>query len=173
MKLIKINGSEVYFNLEKIINAISKANKAAIREELTPAQIEEIAEYIGNVDGEKIRLTLQTFSETVSLNEPVSTSADDDEFTIMDSVVDENSNIFDQITKIDLSTEMMELLKRILTEREFAVLCRRYGLDDCPFQRLQQIGDTYGLSRERIRQIESKAIKKIRRKGKYLVEYLK
>ncbi len=46
MKVIKRNGSEVDFDLEKIINAISKANKAAIRQELTPAQIEEIAEYI-------------------------------------------------------------------------------------------------------------------------------
>ncbi len=46
MKVIKRNGSEVDFDLEKIINAISKANKAAVREELTQAQIEEIAEYI-------------------------------------------------------------------------------------------------------------------------------
>ncbi len=46
MKVIKRNGSEVDFDLYKIINAISKANKAAIKEELTQAQIEEIAEYI-------------------------------------------------------------------------------------------------------------------------------
>ena len=46
MKVIKRNGSEVDFDLDKIINAISKANKAAIRQELTQAQIEEIAEYI-------------------------------------------------------------------------------------------------------------------------------
>ena len=46
MKVIKRNGSEVDFDLSKITNAITKANKAAIREELTQAQIEEIAEYI-------------------------------------------------------------------------------------------------------------------------------
>ncbi len=46
MKVIKRNGSEVDFDLDKIINAITKANKAAVKEELTPAQIEEIAEYI-------------------------------------------------------------------------------------------------------------------------------
>ena len=46
MKVIKRNGSEVDFDLDKIINAISKANKAAVKEELTQAQIEEIAEYI-------------------------------------------------------------------------------------------------------------------------------
>ncbi len=46
MKVIKRNGSEVDFDLSKIINAISKANKAAVKEELTQAQIEEIAEYI-------------------------------------------------------------------------------------------------------------------------------
>lgn len=46
MKVIKRNGSEVDFDLEKIVNAITKANKAAIRQELSPAQIEEIAEYI-------------------------------------------------------------------------------------------------------------------------------
>ena len=43
MKVIKRNGSEVEFDLSKIVNAISKANKAAIREELTGAQIDEIA----------------------------------------------------------------------------------------------------------------------------------
>lgn len=46
MKVIKRNGSEVEFDINKIIAAISKANKAAIREELTGAQIDEIAEYI-------------------------------------------------------------------------------------------------------------------------------
>ncbi len=46
MKVIKRNGSEVDFDLVKIINAITKANQAAVREELTRAQIEEIAEYI-------------------------------------------------------------------------------------------------------------------------------
>ncbi|MBQ9141662.1 MAG: anaerobic ribonucleoside-triphosphate reductase, partial [Lachnospiraceae bacterium] len=46
MKVIKRNGSEVDFDLDKIVNAISKANKAAVRQELTQAQIEEIAEYI-------------------------------------------------------------------------------------------------------------------------------
>ncbi len=46
MKVIKRNGSEVDFDLVKIVNAITKANQAAVREELTQAQIEEIAEYI-------------------------------------------------------------------------------------------------------------------------------
>ncbi len=46
MKVIKRNGSEVDFDLDKIVSAISKANKAAIRQELTETQIEEIAEYI-------------------------------------------------------------------------------------------------------------------------------
>lgn len=46
MKVIKRNGSEVDFDLDKIVNAITKANKAAVRQELTQAQIEEIAEFI-------------------------------------------------------------------------------------------------------------------------------
>ena len=46
MKVIKRNGSEVDFNIEKIKAAVSKANKAAVRPELTPEQIQEIAEYI-------------------------------------------------------------------------------------------------------------------------------
>ena len=46
MKVIKRNGSEVEFDIDKIRNAIAKANKAAIREELSQAQIDEIADYI-------------------------------------------------------------------------------------------------------------------------------
>ena len=46
MKVIKRNGSEVDFDIRKIVAAVAKANKAAIREELTEEQIEEIADYI-------------------------------------------------------------------------------------------------------------------------------
>ena len=136
-------------------------------------RVEEIADHMGEKDVEKIKVTMQAFAVPVSLNESISSSADGDDFTVMDSIEDENSNIFDQVAKRDLSIEVMELLKDTLTEREFMVLCYRYGLGDCNQQKLQQIGDKYGLSRERIRQIEVKAIQKIRRKGRYLIDYLK
>ena len=136
-------------------------------------RIEEIANHMGEFDLEKIKLSMQTFADPISLNEPINGSSDDEEIVVLDSVEDETANIFEQVIKRDLSTEVMELLKNTLTEREFIVLCHRYGLGDCSQQKLQQIGDKYGLSRERIRQIETKAIQKIKRKGKYLIEYLK
>jgi len=152
--------------------SVKKSVEFLRRELRREPRVEEIAEHMGEKDLEKIRITIQAFTVPVSLNESINASGDDEEIIVLDSVEDETANIFDQITKRDLSTEVMELLKNTLTEREFIVLCHRYGLGDCPSQRLQQIGDKYGLSRERIRQIETKAIQKIKRKGKYLVEYL-
>lgn len=156
------------FNLsvKKSVNFLRKELKREPR-------IEEIADHMGESDLEKIKLSMQTFADPISLNEPINGSSDDEEIVVLDSVEDETANIFEQVIKRDLSTEVMELLKNTLTEREFIVLCHRYGLGDCSQQKLQQLGDKYGLSRERIRQIETKAIQKIKRKGKYLIEYLK
>jgi len=133
---------------------------------------DELAEYM-EVPVDKIRTCMQIFSDTFSLNEPLNSSSDEDgEWTFMDSLIDRDSDVFDVVSNSHLSKDLMEFLKNNLTDREFTVICARYELGDNVFKTLHKVGVEFGLSRERIRQIEVKAVNKIKRKGKYLADYL-
>ena len=75
---------------------------------------------------------------------------------------------------VALHEELLEVLME-LTDRERIVVCKRFGLDGSPPQTLEQIGEQFGVTRERIRQIESKTLAKLRRPDRRdrLAEYLK
>lgn len=133
---------------------------------------EEIAEHM-EVSVDKVRTCMRTFAEPVCLNEPIKLASDsEDECTFMDSLEDRDSNVFHIVTNNFLSDEMLSFLRTNLTDKEFNVICHRYELGDYSFKRLRELGEEYGVSRERIRQIELKAINKIRKRGKYLKTYL-
>ena len=133
---------------------------------------EEIAEYM-EVPVSKIKTCLQVFSEPISLNEPIGSSNDEDgDWTFMDSIIDKNSDVFDIVSNSQLSNDLIDFLKKNLTDKEFTVICSRYELDDNSFKTLDKVGSQFGVTRERIRQIEVNAFRKIRRKGKYLADYL-
>ena len=101
-------------------NLSLKRSIEVLRKELRrQPRVEEIAEYIGEKDLEKIRVTMQAFAVPVSLNESISSSSDGDDFTMLDSIEDENSNIFSLITKKDLlpkSVKEYKLLEYINTD---------------------------------------------------------
>ena len=164
---VTVSYGMVTFNMlmKKTINMLS----VVLNREPTE---EEIAEYM-EVSVDKIRTCLQVFSDPFSLNEPLNSSSDDEgDSVFMDSLEDKRTDVFDIVSKSYLSNDLMDFLVKNLTDKEFAVICSRFELNDNTFKTLDKVGIEFGVTRERIRQIENKAINKIRKKGRYLADYL-
>ena len=124
-------------------------------EEPTPEQIAARM----NVPVEKIRMLLEATREPVSLDSPV---GDEGGATVGDFVEDLSFSPPDtELGDKELSRETRELLK-LLTPREEQVLRMRFGIDSPADQTLEEVGKSFELTRERIRQIETKALRKLK-----------
>ena len=126
-------------------------------------EIAEIAEALGDTP-EQIELLLCDGQETLSLEDPVG----DEGATLADFVVEEGSvQLEGEIDRSLLEKEIQEALST-LTARESRIMQLRYGLQDGHPLTLQDVAERFGLTRERIRQIEKEAIAKLRRPDKAL-----
>jgi len=130
---------------------------------------EEIAAEM-NEPVDKIRNIIKISQETLSLDQPL--GHDEDSNTIGDAQQDNNSlSPSDQTVNTLLKEELQKALTT-LTEREKEIITMRFGLEDGVMHTLEEVGEAKGVTRERIRQIEAKAIEKIR-DNKELVDRLK
>lgn len=119
---------------------------------------EEIAAEM-NESPAKIRQMMRWASQPLSLEQPV---GDEGDVELSDFVQDENSLQPDEVTDYHLLNETLEELLSNLTAREARILRLRYGLQDGQTRTLHEVAEKFGLSRERIRQIEREAMAKIR-----------
>jgi RNA polymerase sigma factor (sigma-70 family) len=120
--------------------------------------IAEIAEVTG-LDEEKILIALNAPSDTVSLDRKV---GDDGDAELADFVEDDGSpDPFVSVAETSRRTELLNAVSA-LDERERVVVVLRYGLDNQPPRTLSAVGTMLGITRERVRQIESKALGKLR-----------
>ncbi|HPR91480.1 MAG TPA: sigma-70 family RNA polymerase sigma factor [Candidatus Paceibacterota bacterium] len=109
---------------------------------------------------DKIRNIIKISQETLSLDQPL--GHDEDSNTIGDTQQDNNSlSPADQTVNTLLKEELQKALGT-LTEREKEIITMRFGLEDGVMHTLEEVGEAKGVTRERIRQIEAKAIEKIR-----------
>ena len=92
---------------------------------------------------------------------------------MIDFVEDENSSIVDELCDVELVKLLGERIDKVLTDSERMVVERRFGFYNGRCMKLEEIGQELGLTRERIRQIEQKAIKKLTPKCKDLKDYCK
>ena len=119
---------------------------------------EELAAAVG-IDVEKVRLAMRTRHEPISLEAPV---GEDANARIIDFIEDTRVVSADESLFAKRGAEETRDLLRILTPREQQVIRMRYGFDGTREHTLAQIGESFSLTRERIRQIECEALRKLR-----------
>jgi RNA polymerase primary sigma factor len=139
-------------------NKLSKTLRDMVQEGGEEPTPEQLAARM-NVPVEKIRMLLEATRDPVSLDSPV---GDEGGATVGDFVEDLSFAAPDEaLGDTELSRETRELLK-LLSPREEQVLRMRFGIDSPGDQTLEEVGKSFELTRERIRQIETKALRKLR-----------
>lgn len=98
----------------------------------------------------------------VSLTDPVGTDKDGNELTLMDLLAEKEDNVFAQVEKSIQREKFVAVLKNFLSDREFDILCLRYGLLDGVALPQREVAKKLGISRSYISRIEKRAIEKAR-----------
>ncbi len=120
---------------------------------------EEVATEM-SLDVEKIRYIQKISQEVISLESPVGDEGEDS--TLSDFIKDESSLSPDQLASQALLRDQIRGILNDLTEREQKILSMRFGLEDNITHTLEEVGKVFGVTRERIRQIEAKSLERIR-----------
>ncbi len=123
---------------------------------------EEIAAEMG-VDVDKVRHIQKISQEVLSIETPI---GDEDDSTLSDFIPDEKNPTPSQSTARAMLRDLIGEIMIDLSEREQQILKMRFGLEDGISHTLEEVGKAFGVTRERIRQIEAKALEKIREHGK-------
>ncbi len=124
---------------------------------------EEIAVEM-SVDIDKIRYIQKISQEVISLESPI--GDEDEDSTLSDFIKDEASLSPGELASQALLKDQIREILGDLTEREQKILSMRFGLEDNITHTLEEVGKVFGVTRERIRQIEAKALEKIRQHEK-------
>lgn len=147
-------------HMVETINKITRIQRQLVQEKGREPTPEEIAEKLdGTLTAERVREIQKIALDPVSLETPI---GEEDDSHLGDFIEDKDAiSPSDYTTKSLLKDELRAVMKE-LTDREERVLRLRYGLDDDRPRTLEEVGKEFGVTRERIRQIEAKAIRKLR-----------
>ena len=157
-------------HMVETIHKVSRVSRQLLQElgrEPTP---EEIADKI-DMTPEKVRDTMKYALEPVSLETPI---GEEEDSHLGDFIPDEDSPAPAEAASYTLLKEQLNDVLKTLTPREEEVLRLRFGLDDGRTRTLEEVGEKFQITRERIRQIEAKALRKLRHpsRSKKLRAYL-
>ena len=145
-------------HMVEVINKATRCNRKLVQELGREPTLEEVAAEL-NLPVEKIIEANRTAADTLSLDTPV---GDEEDTTIGSFVEDDNTLGPAEATSNTLLAEALSEILGTLTEREADVLRMRFGMYDGRTHTLEEVGQIFGVTRERIRQIENKAIRKLR-----------
>ena len=153
-----------------MIETIHKINRTQRRlvQELGREPTEDEIAKESAFTSEKIRKILKIAQEPISLETPVG----DDDSHLGDFLEDEKTVSPPEIVSQMNLKEQLEAILSTLTEREARVIQMRFGLNDGNEHTLEEVGQEFQVTRERIRQIEAKALRKLKKKSKKLVNFL-
>lgn len=145
-------------NVNELVNKIKKISTPMIQKLNRFPTSQELSKELG-IEVDKVEIALDMSQMISSLDVPI---GDDEETSVGDLVADPHlENPLKKMTE-ECNKEIIESVLSTLTSREADVLRRRFGLIDGEPQTLEEIGQSYGVTRERIRQIETKAMRKMR-----------
>ncbi|HZN13777.1 MAG TPA: RNA polymerase sigma factor RpoD [Acidimicrobiales bacterium] len=145
-------------HMVETINKVVRVQRQMLQELGREPTIEEIGVRV-EMTPSRVREILRINQDTVSLNEPM---GDEDDFSLSDVIEDQGAVVPADAAARALLNEAVKQALSELSEREQKVVRLRFGLDDGQMRTLEEVGKEFGVTRERIRQIESKTLAKLR-----------
>ncbi|CAB3391236.1 RNA polymerase major sigma-43 factor (sigma-A) [Kyrpidia spormannii] len=157
-------------HMVETINKLIRVSRQLLQELGRDPTPEEIAEEM-DMSPDKVREIMKIAQEPVSLETPI---GEEDDSHLGDFIPDDDALAPADAAAYELLKEQLEDVLDTLTEREENVLRLRFGLDDGRTRTLEEVGKVFGVTRERIRQIEAKALRKLRHpsRSKRLKDFL-
>jgi len=151
-------------HMVETINKYTQASRRLVQELGREPFPEEIAAELG-IETERALHIQKISQETISLETSVGDSDNEDTTVLGDFIPDEETNLPTQIASHTLLREQLKGALNDLTPRERKILSIRFGLEDGVTRTLEEVGHKFGVTRERIRQIEAKALERLRKHG--------
>ena len=157
-------------HMVETINKVKKTNTQLLHKNGRDPTAEEIAAEL-NMPVDKVREILRVSQEPVSLQTPI---GEEEDSHLGDFIPDEDALAPADAASMTLLKEQLSEVLKTLTRREAKVLSLRFGLEDGHPRTLEEVGSEFGVTRERIRQIEAKALRKLRHptRSKKLKDYV-
>ena len=157
-------------HMVETINKLIRVSRQLLQELGREPAPEEIAAEM-NMPVDRVREILKISQEPVSLETPI---GEEEDSHLGDFIQDENVPVPAEAAAFTLLKEQLVEVLGTLTEREQKVLCLRFGLEDGRARTLEEVGKEFNVTRERIRQIEAKALRKLRHpsRSRKLKDYL-
>jgi RNA polymerase primary sigma factor len=145
-------------HMVETINKLVRTQRQLIQELKREPQPEEVAERMG-ISVEKVQIIQKVAQEPISLESPV---GEEEDSSLGDFIPDPDTLTPMEFTSKEMLKRELDNVLETLTDREEKVLRMRFGLLDGRSRTLEEVGREFGVTRERIRQIEAKALRKLR-----------